>query len=72
MNWADRGGGYIQSRVAAENLVMQYASERGLPAVAMCVANTYGPGDYAPTPHGGLLGRCRQGQDAGLRQGHGQ
>jgi dihydroflavonol-4-reductase len=24
-NWADKGGGYIQSRVAAENLVLKYA-----------------------------------------------
>lgn len=51
-NWADRSGGYIQSRVAAENLVLRYARERGLPAVALCISNTYGPGDFAPTPHG--------------------
>ncbi|MCW2519166.1 MAG: 3 beta-hydroxysteroid dehydrogenase/Delta 5--_4-isomerase [Mycobacterium sp.] len=62
MNWADRGGGYIQSRVAAENLVLEYAAERGLPAVATCVANTYGPGDYAPTPHGGLLAAAARGR----------
>jgi dihydroflavonol-4-reductase len=62
MNWADKGGGYIQSRVAAEHLVLSYASERGLPAVAMCVANTYGPGDYAPTPHGGLLAAAAKGK----------
>jgi dihydroflavonol-4-reductase len=62
MNWADEGGGYIQSRVAAENLVLTYAAERGLPAVAMCVANTYGPGDYAPTPHGGLLAAAARGK----------
>ena len=51
-NWADRCGAYIQSRVQAERLVLQYANERGLPAVAMCVSNTYGPGDWQPTPHG--------------------
>lgn len=51
-NWADRSGSYIQTRVQAENLVLCYANERGLPAVAMCVANTYGPGDWLPTPHG--------------------
>ncbi|MBJ7339633.1 NAD-dependent epimerase/dehydratase family protein [Mycolicibacterium sp.] len=62
MNWADRGGGYIQSRVAAENLVLTFAAERGLPAVAMCVANTYGPGDYAPTPHGGMLAAAAAGR----------
>jgi dihydroflavonol-4-reductase len=38
--------------VAAENLVLRYAKERGLPAVALCVSNTYGTGDFAPTPHG--------------------
>jgi dihydroflavonol-4-reductase len=61
-NWAERGGGYIRSRVAAENLVLQYARERGLPAVALCVANTYGPGDYAPTPHGALLSAASAGK----------
>ena len=39
-NWADKSGGYIQSRVAAEDLVLRYAEERGLPAVALCVSNT--------------------------------
>jgi dihydroflavonol-4-reductase len=51
-NWAEKSGSYIQSRVDAENLVVQYANDRGLPAVALCVSNTYGPGDFAPTPHG--------------------
>lgn len=62
MNWADDGGGYIKSRVAAENLVLTYATDRQLPAVAMCVANTYGPGDYAPTPHGALLAAAARGK----------
>jgi dihydroflavonol-4-reductase len=53
-NW-DQGGAYIQSRVAAENLVLAAARERGLPAVAMCVSTTYGPGDWAPTPHGSII-----------------
>ena len=51
-NWADAAGGYIRSRVEAENLVMHYARQNGLPAVAMCVSNTYGPRDFGPTPHG--------------------
>ena len=42
-NWADKGGAYIRSRVEAEDLVMRYARDRGLPAVALCVSNTYGP-----------------------------
>lgn len=54
-NWYEKGGGYIQSRVDAENLVLQYAKDRGLPAVAMCVSNTYGPRDWQPTPHGRLV-----------------
>jgi nucleoside-diphosphate-sugar epimerase len=46
-NWADKGGGYIRSRVEAEQLVFQYVRERGLPAVALCVSNEYGPGDFS-------------------------
>ena len=46
---------YVRSRVMAENLVLQYARERGLPAVALCVASTYGRGDYGMTPHGALI-----------------
>jgi dihydroflavonol-4-reductase len=61
-NWADKGGGYIRSRVAAENLVLQYVRERGLPAVALCVANTYGPGDFQPTPHGSLVAAAAKGK----------
>ncbi len=54
-NWLDKGGAYIRSRVEAEQMVLRYSAEKGLPAVAMCVANTYGPGDFLPTPHGGML-----------------
>ena len=54
-NWLDLGGAYIRSRVAAEEMVFRYCAEKGLPGVAMCVANTYGPGDFLPTPHGGML-----------------
>ena len=61
-NWADRCGAYIRSRVQAEHLVMQYANERGLPAVAMCVSNTYGPGDWQPTPHGELIALAAAGK----------
>ena len=53
-NW-DEGGAYIQARVAAENMVLSYARDKGLPAVALCISTTYGPGDWAPTPHGSLL-----------------
>ena len=53
-NWTD-GGPYIESRVAAEDLVMRYARDKGLPAVALCVSTTYGPRDWAPTPHGSAI-----------------
>ena len=53
----DRRGltAYVRSRVQAEDLVLEYAKDRGLPAVAMCVASTYGRGDYGMTPHGALI-----------------
>lgn len=54
-DWAAEGGAYIRSRVQAEDLVLSYARHKGLPAVALCVANTYGPGDWQPTPHGALV-----------------
>ncbi len=54
-NWMDRAPDYIKSRVFAEDKLMQYCRERGLPGIALCVANTYGPEDVQPTPHGGML-----------------
>lgn len=60
-NW-DQGGAYIEARVAGENLLLSYARERGLPAVAMCISTTYGPGDWAPTPHGSLLSLVANGR----------
>ncbi len=46
---------YVRSRVQAENLVLDYARHRGLPAVAMCVSTTYGAGDWGRTPHGAII-----------------
>jgi dihydroflavonol-4-reductase len=46
---------YVRSRVQAENLVLEYSREHGLPAVAMCVSTTYGSGDWGRTPHGALI-----------------
>lgn len=60
-NW-HQGGAYIEARVAGEDLVMSYARDKGLPAVAMCISTTYGPGDWAPTPHGSLLARVATGR----------
>lgn len=47
-NWADRAGGYIESRREAEKLVLTYAAERGLPVVVTNVSNPYGPPDWQP------------------------
>jgi nucleoside-diphosphate-sugar epimerase len=60
-NW-DQGGAYIEARVAGENLLLSYARDRGLPAVAMCISTTYGPGDWAPTPHGSLIALVANGR----------
>lgn len=61
-NWPGKGGGYIQSRVDAENLVLSYARDHALPAVALCISNTYGPLDWQPTPHGRLLAAAAAGK----------
>ncbi|WP_328349852.1 NAD-dependent epimerase/dehydratase family protein [Mycobacterium sp. NBC_00419] len=53
---SDRGlTPYVRSRVQAEELVLRYAREKGLPAIAMCVSTTYGPGDWGRTPHGAII-----------------
>jgi dihydroflavonol-4-reductase len=46
---------YVRSRVQAEKLVLSYAREQGLPAIAMCVSTTYGAGDWGGTPHGAII-----------------
>ena len=46
---------YVRSRLQAENIVLQYAKEHGLPAVAMCVSTTYGSRDWGHTPHGAII-----------------
>ncbi|MGP4056292.1 NAD-dependent epimerase/dehydratase family protein [Mycobacterium sp. 4D054] len=53
---------YVRSRVQAENLVMAYAREQGLPAVAMCVSTTYGAGDWGRTPHGAIIAGAAYGK----------
>ena len=60
-NWSG-GGPYIEARVQAEDLVLSYARDKGLPAVAMCISTTYGPGDWQPTPHGGLIAQVAAGR----------
>lgn len=46
---------YVRTRVQAEDLVLKAAKNDGLPAVAMCVSTTYGPGDWGRTPHGAII-----------------
>ena len=60
-NWLDRCGAYVQSRLESENLVLRYADERGLPSVAMCISNTFGPRDWHPN-HGALLAAAGAGK----------
>lgn len=69
-NWMDRASPYIRARVEAENRFLAYCREKQLSGTALCVANTYGPEDYQPTPHGGALwdtanGRIKACLDAG-------
>jgi dihydroflavonol-4-reductase len=54
-NWRDRAPPYILARLEAENRFLDYCRDRGLSGVALCIANTYGPKDYQPTPHGRML-----------------
>ncbi|MBH0778073.1 NAD-dependent epimerase/dehydratase family protein [Nocardia sp. NEAU-351] len=61
-NWAHRGGAYIASRRAAEDMVLEYHRAQGLPAVALCVGHTYGPRDWQPTPHGSLVAMAALGK----------
>ena len=46
---------YVRSRVLAERMVLDRARKGELPAVAMCVSTTYGPGDWGRTPHGAII-----------------
>lgn len=61
-NWRDKAGAYVRSRVQAENLVLRYAAQGSVPAVAMCVANTYGRRDWQPTPHGSFIAAAALGK----------
>lgn len=61
-NWADKAPPYIMARLEAEKQLLRYAREKGLPGIALCVANTYGPQDYQPTPHNGMLWQIASGR----------
>ncbi len=61
-NWWDQAPDYIRSRVEAENTLLACCAEHDFPGIALCVANTYGPGDTQPTPHGELLWHAATGR----------
>jgi dihydroflavonol-4-reductase len=61
-NWRDKACAYILARLEAETKLLEYCRERGLPGVALCIANTYGPEDYQPTPHGKALWEIASGR----------
>jgi dihydroflavonol-4-reductase len=61
-NWRRLGGPYVESRIQAEELVLRYHREFGLPAVVLNVGTTFGPRDHGPTPHGKLLRSAARGK----------
>jgi dihydroflavonol-4-reductase len=61
-NWLHLGGPYIRTRYDAEQLVQSSHRDRGLNAVVLCVATTYGTRDHGPTPHGKLVAAAALGK----------
>jgi dihydroflavonol-4-reductase len=61
-NWWDDAPDYIRCRVQAEDRFMEYCRDKSLPGIAMCIGNTYGPDDLAPTPHGKLISDVARGK----------
>jgi dihydroflavonol-4-reductase len=61
-NWKNRALPYILARLEAETRFLAACHTRNLPGVALCVANTYGPDDYQPTPHNGSLWHSASGK----------
>lgn len=61
-NWHASATDYVRSRVAGEELALRYAREERVPVVAMCVSNTYGAGDWQPTPHGSFVAAAALGK----------
>jgi dihydroflavonol-4-reductase len=61
-NWRELGGAYVDSRIQAEELVLRYQREFGLPAVVLNVGTTFGPRDHGPTPHGKLVRSAARGK----------
>lgn len=61
-NWDDSATDYVRSRVAGERLALGYAHDGRVPVVAACVSNTYGSGDWQPTPHGSFVAAAALGK----------
>ncbi|MDD9935704.1 MAG: NAD-dependent epimerase/dehydratase family protein [Myxococcales bacterium] len=61
-NWHHRSPPYIRARLQAEERFLSCCRDNGLSGVALCIANTYGPQDYQPTPHGGMLWQVASGK----------
>ena len=65
-DWWDEAPDYVKTRVVAEKAVADAVAEQGLPAVMLCVANTYGPEDHGPTPHGNALWQATKSKSTAL------
>ncbi|MEM7003862.1 MAG: NAD-dependent epimerase/dehydratase family protein [Pseudomonadota bacterium] len=61
-NWYDKAPPYILSRRQAEDKFVAYCRDKGLPGVALCISNTFGPEDYQPTPQGKMLWEAARGK----------
>ncbi len=61
-DWFDEAPEYVRARVAGERLALWYAATGRVPVTAMCVSNTYGTGDWAPTPHGAFVAAAALGR----------
>jgi dihydroflavonol-4-reductase len=61
-NWHGQASAYIRARLEAETRFLAFCRDRGLPGIALCVANTYGPLDFQPTPHNGQLWQVASGR----------
>lgn len=65
-DWWSEAPDYVKTRVLAEEAVADAILEKGLPAIMLCVANTYGPQDYGPTPHGNALWQATKSKSTAL------
>ena len=69
LRWRRSLGPYALSRLQAEQLVLRYAADYQVPAVAMCVSTTYGTGDWNMTPQGAMVAGAAFGKLPFVMQG---